>query len=218
MLYTPLYVRYLTFSSTLRHLSIFFMFSNILSVTNVVSSPKASIHEHTERFTTNQQPTLLYWICNILMLNPFQIQIISLYWTKPKKASDNVFSYIIKHTHSFMCIYKTQQYQFGVQIWKKITTSMSTKHGNELNVHVWIQIWSNPCIDWRMELQPDWPVSTMWSSAPNVLNSSLNHSPALREVRLSRDSMARFPVCKKIYQNFHPSSWKDPKNMSYTHT
>lgn len=105
MLYTPLYVRYLTFSSTLRHLSIFFMFSNILSVTNVVSSPKASIHEHTERFTTNQQPTLLYWICNILMLNPFQIQIISLYLIKPKKASDNVFSYIIKHTHSFMCIY-----------------------------------------------------------------------------------------------------------------
>lgn len=107
MLYTSLYVRYLTFSRTLRHLSIFFMFSNILSVTNVVSSPKASIHEHTERFTTNQQPTLLHWICNILMLNPFQIQIISLYWTKPKEASDNVFSYIIKNTHSFMCIYKT---------------------------------------------------------------------------------------------------------------
>lgn len=104
MLYTPLYVRYLTFSSTLRHLSIFFMFSNILSVTNVVSSPKASIHEHTERFTTNQQPTLLYWICNILMLNPFQIQIISLYWTKPKKASDNVFSYIIK-TPIHSCVY-----------------------------------------------------------------------------------------------------------------
>lgn len=104
MLYTPLYVRYLTFSSTLRHRSIFFIFSNILSVTNVVSSPKASIHEHTERFTTNQQPTLLHWICNILMLNPFQIQIISLYWTKPKEASDNVFSYIIKTTiHS--CVY-----------------------------------------------------------------------------------------------------------------
>lgn len=132
------------------------------------------------------------------MLNPFQIQIISLYWTKPKKASNNVFSYIIK-TPIHSCVYIKHN---STNLKKKITTSMSTKHGNELYVHVWIQIWSNPCIDWRMELQPDWPVSTMWSSAPNVLNSSLNHSPALREVRLSRDSMARFPVCKRYIKTF----------------
>lgn len=83
------------------------------------------------------------------MLNPFQIQIISLYLTKPKKASDYVFSYIIS-TPIHSCVYIKHN---SVNLKKK--SPPQCQQNMKMNYMCMYEYNFDQIPALRMELQPD---------------------------------------------------------------